>query len=545
MKFAEIPIDQANGAIAAHTVRLSDRVVKKGRYLDKEALGALARDGHSHVMAAMLEPGDVDENAAAAAIGAACAGNGINRTSAFTGRCNLISKVEGLLVVDVDALTQLNLVDEAITIASLAPFSVVRAGQLVATVKIIPFSVPQSAVDQACELIRQTPAVRVMPFQTRTVGLILTRLSGVREVLLDKAAQALETRLNRLDSTIVMERRCDHDRDSVAIQITELQAAGCDLIIIAGATATVDRGDTVPSGIVHAGGNIDHFGMPTDPGNLLLYGHVDEITVIGMPGCARSLKFNGFDQVLNRTMVGLSFDRADFARLGAGGLLEETPARLAPREQAVREPIEPAMQQPDSANITAIILAAGQSSRMGDLNKLLIDVDGKAMVRLAAEAAIGSKANTIVVVTGHEPQQIEQALEGLDVTFVHNPDFAEGMSTSLKCGLAQLPEQVDGALICLADMPGIEVGHLDRLIDAFDPELERAICVSNYDGRRGNPVLWGRFCFSEMMALTGDMGARKLLRRFGDMVCEVEMPDEAVLLDVDTPEALAQHLREN
>lgn len=191
-----------------------------------------------------------------------------------------------------------------------------------------------------------------------------------------------------------------------------------------------------------------------------------------------------------------------------------------------------------SANITAIILAAGQSSRMGGPNKLLVEVGGKAMVRHAAEAAIGSQVNSVMVVTGYESDNVEQALDGLDVSLVHNPDFEQGMSTSLKCGLVNLPEQVDGALICLADMPGVDRKHLDRLIDAFDPELERAVCVSSYGGRRGNPVLWGRFFFTEMMALSGDMGARKLLRRFGDMVLEVEMHNDAVLLDVDTPEEL-------
>ncbi|MBT7507226.1 MAG: nucleotidyltransferase family protein [Rhodospirillales bacterium] len=193
----------------------------------------------------------------------------------------------------------------------------------------------------------------------------------------------------------------------------------------------------------------------------------------------------------------------------------------------------------DPKHIAVIVLAAGQSSRMGDTNKLLAEVQGKTMLRHAVDAALGSRAVGVVVVTGFEADRINKSLNGLAVEVVHNEDFADGMRTSLKWGLAALSDDIGGAIICLADMPGVKAADLDNLISAFDPHADRAVCVASYDGKRGNPVLWSQAFFSEIMELTGDVGARALLQKHAPVVHEVEMASDAVIQDVDTPDALA------
>jgi molybdenum cofactor cytidylyltransferase len=176
---------------------------------------------------------------------------------------------------------------------------------------------------------------------------------------------------------------------------------------------------------------------------------------------------------------------------------------------------------------------------MGLVNKLLADVDGKPMVRRVADAVLGSRARPVVVVTGHEADRVRAALDGLPVTFVDNPDYAEGLSGSLRRGLGALPDGAQGALVCLGDMPLVESAQLDRLIAAFDPAAGRAICVPVWHGKRGNPVLWARRFFAEMQAVAGDIGARHLIGEHGDRVHEVEMESDAVLVDIDSPDALA------
>jgi molybdenum cofactor cytidylyltransferase len=195
---------------------------------------------------------------------------------------------------------------------------------------------------------------------------------------------------------------------------------------------------------------------------------------------------------------------------------------------------------PKETRISAVVLAAGRSTRMGPDNKLLAEIDGTAIVCRVARAALASRARPVLVVTGHQAEAVRAALAGLDVTFAANPDYAQGLSTSLKAGLRALPDGTDGALVLLGDMPRIAPTHLDRLIAAFAAEGGEAIIVPLHEGRRGNPVLWPRAFFAEMLQLEGDAGAGRLLAAHADKVHGLELGTDAILADVDTPEALAR-----
>ncbi len=166
-----------------------------------------------------------------------------------------------------------------------------------------------------------------------------------------------------------------------------------------------------------------------------------------------------------------------------------------------------------SSNIASIVLAAGRSTRMGEANKLLADVGGKPMVRHVVEAALASQARPVLVVTGHQADDVRAALAGLDVAFVTNPDYATGLSSSLKAGIRALSKEVDGALVLLGDMPRIEAAHLDAMIAAFASEAGAAIVVPMHEGQRGNPVLWPADCSPRCWQLEGDVGARSLMAK--------------------------------
>jgi molybdenum cofactor cytidylyltransferase len=320
-----------------------------------------------------------------------------------------------------------------------------------------------------------------------------------------------------------------------------------DMLLIHGASAIVDRRDVIPAAIETAGGTIDHFGMPVDPGNLLLLGHVKGKPVLGLPGCARSPKVNGFDWVLERLVAGLPMGPKEIMSMGAGGLLAEIPTRGLKRAEAGSAPAEtsapkPVAKIPPGPRIAALLLAAGKSSRMGS-NKMLEEVDGRPMVARTAQRLLASRARPIIAVLGNRADDIDAALGKLPVERVLNPDFADGLSTSLKRGLTALPEDADGVVVCLGDMPLIAGRDLDRLIAAFNPLEGRAIIVPTRRGKRGNPILWSRQFLAEMMALSGDQGARKLVEEHADLVAEVEMDNDAIFIDIDTPQALAE-LRE-
>ena len=187
--------------------------------------------------------------------------------------------------------------------------------------------------------------------------------------------------------------------------------------------------------------------------------------------------------------------------------------------------------------VAGIVLAAGTSSRMGR-NKLVENLDGVAMVRRAVDAALASRLDPILVVTGHEADRIGAALRGADVTLVrHQADYREGLSSSLRAGIAAVPGDCDGAMILLGDMPGISPALIDRLVAAFDPDQGRAICIACAGGQRGHPVLWSRGYFGEITALDGDKGARELLDRHAGALHEIQADDDTPLTDIDTQEA--------
>ena len=532
MKFRTVPLSDAEGTILAHSVQLPGVTFKKGRRLLAGDVAALETAGASEVMAAELGPDDVPEDNAAGRIARAIAGANVQTGEAFTGRANLYATAAGVATLSPQSIIALNSLDEGLTLATVPPFERVAARQMLATVKIIPFALPESVVAGAEALLRADGSkIGVAAFRAATAGLVLTALPGTKPSVLEKRRHSVAVRLAASGSILGPVVTCDHSIEAVAREIANLRAAGAGPILVFGASAIVDRGDVIPAAVIAAGGEVVHVGMPVDPGNLLMLGRLGGADVIGVPSCAASPKVNGFDWVLQRLLAGLPVGRREIIAMAPGGLLSEIATRPQPREGTPEDRTEP--------RIAAIVLAAGRSTRMGPRNKLTEDVGGVPMVRHAVLTALASRARPVLIVTGHQQAEVAAALTGLDVQLTHNPHYAEGLSTSLAAGIAALPPNLDGALIALGDMPGVRPEHLDRLIASFAPKEGRAICIAMYEGKRGNPVLFAATFFPELAAISGDTGARYLIGQHQELIAEVEIGSAAVLMDVDTPEALA------
>jgi molybdenum cofactor cytidylyltransferase len=531
MKFGPVSPDEALGGTAVHSIRQGELVLRKGPLIGQKEVAALKAAGVTEIVVARLEPGDVSEDQAAAEIAAAVAGEGVRTDRAFTGRCNLFAETAGVLVVDKDAVDRLNRVDEAVTFATLPAYKPVVEGEMVATVKIIPFAVPQAGRDAAlAEAEKAKPVIRVAPYKIRKIGVVSTLLPGLAQKVIDKTLRVTSDRIAPAGAAIIVEKRVPHDQAALAKAVDEVMKSGAEMVIVFGASAIADRRDVIPAAVEAVGGTIEHFGMPVDPGNLMLIGNARGLPVIGAPGCARSPKENGFDCVLMRMLAGLPVGRTDITGMGVGGLLMEIVTRPQPREDKVPE---------KGRRIAAVVLAAGRSSRMGAINKMIAEIGGKPLVRIAAEQALAAQTSPVIVVTGHQKEKVESALKGLNVQLVHNPNYAEGLGTSLKAGIAAVPENADGAIVCLGDMPQVDAKLIDRLIAAFDPERGALVVVPTIEGRRGNPVVWARRFFPDLMAISGDVGARHLIGNYGEAVVEVAVNGEAALTDVDTPESFS------
>ncbi len=529
MKFGAVAPAQAKGGIVVHSIRQGGLVLRKGTLVGDAEIAALKAAGVTSITVARVEPGDVSEDAAAAELAAAVAGAGVRVDRAFTGRANMFAETAGVVVVDPDGIDRFNEADPDITLATLNAFVPLVPGKMIATVKIIPFAVKAEARDKALAVAHNAqPLVHVAPYVIRKVGVISTVLPGLSDKVIDKTLRVTQERLAPAGAAIMAERRVPHETAPLARALKEVLAQGAELAIMFGASAIADRRDVIPAAVEAVGGTIEHFGMPVDPGNLMLIGTVGGQPVLGAPGCARSPKENGFDWVLSRLLCGLPVTKHDITGMGVGGLLMEIVTRPQPR----------AIEVKPGRHTAAIVLAAGRSTRMGGPNKLVAEINGRPLVRIATENALASRARPVIVVTGHQRERVEAALEGLDVVLVHNADYAAGLSASLKVGIAAVPADADGAIVCLGDMPQVDAKLIDRLLGAFDPEKGALVVVPVIDGQRGNPVVWSRRFFSELAAIDGDVGARHLIASYPEAVVEVPMTGHGALVDVDTPDAL-------
>ncbi len=331
MIFGAVPLDDALGAILAHSLPLSDGRLRKGAVLGAGDLALLRSEGVDSVTVARLEPGDVAEDAAAARLAAALVpdpvGQGLRIGPAVTGRVNLNAQGPGVVEVDAAAVLRLNRIHPAITLATLAPLTRVTAGTLAGTVKIIAYAVPETALVAACDAARG--ALHLRPVQVQTAGLILTEVPGQDSKLTAKGRRAIETRLTALGVRLASVAVVAHDCTAIA---AALQTIPGEIALILTGSATSDLHDTAPQAVRAAGGSVARFGMPVDPGNLLFLGDQGGRPVIGLPGCARSPALNGADWVLERLACGLAVGDDDIAAMGVGGLLKEIPTRPHLRE---------------------------------------------------------------------------------------------------------------------------------------------------------------------------------------------------------------------
>lgn len=533
MKFGPVPVAKTEGAILAHAIAAGATMLKKGHVITADDIAAIRGEGVAEIVVARLEPGDIGEDAAAGEIAAALGGAHVDVEAPATGRANLFAATPGVLIVDRAGIDALNAIDPGLTVATLPEFAAAEAGRMVATVKIIPFALPHPVIEAGVDLIRQRGGlIRIAPFRLARVGVVSTLLPGLKASTVAKTLKVMGDRLVPMGARVVAERRVPHRAETIAAAARELiERDGAELVVVFGASAIVDPDDVIPAGIRAAGGTVTHFGMPVDPGNLLLLGEIDRRPVLGAPGCARSPRENGFDWVLSRLIAEVPVTEADIRGFGVGGLLMDIVSRPRPRE------VPAEVAEKSERKIAALVLAAGRSSRMGGPNKLLATLEGKPLVAHVVDAALQSRAASVTVVTGHMAARVADAIRDRDVATVHNPDFAEGMSTSLKAGLAAVPDDAEAVIVLLADMPGVTARMIDALIEAYEPQRGALIVVPTAEGRRGNPVLWSRRFFAELSSVTGDMGGRNVLQGYPEAVTEVEL-GPAVAMDLDTPDAI-------
>jgi len=327
MIFGPVPTLQAKGNILAHSIVCSGRRLRKGMELEDAHIEQLCASGITEVTVAQLQDNDVHENQAAAELAKALVPDGsaagLECTAAFTGRVNLVATGPGIVNLQVERLIALNSVDPMISFATVPNYQQMQKGGLVGTVKIISYAVDGEKLRSACAL--GSAAIKILPPQLKTASLVVSQNANRND---DKGISAIKTRLDALGITLEQVVTTEHEIDPMAKALGSLKS---ELLLILTSSATSDPNDTAPAAVRAAGGQVERFGIPVDPGNLLFLGRIQSRPVIGFPGCVRSPALNGADWVLSQIACGLSLNENSFAQMAIGGLLKEIPTRPQPR----------------------------------------------------------------------------------------------------------------------------------------------------------------------------------------------------------------------
>lgn len=325
MMFGEVPLAEAEGAILAHSLPLDKGRLRKGVVLSADHIATLQATGLAAVTVARLGPQDVHEDTAALQLAQAVLGpaSDINISAAFTGRVNLLATSPGVVCLDAAQVTAANAIDPMITLATVPAFHQINTGGIIATVKIIAYGVGRAQLKAACDAA--SGAVRLATPQRKSASLIITEIPGAGPA---KGVDAIKNRMAGLGGDLQEVITIAHDEAAIADALGRAQG---DIILILTGSATSDIGDTGPQALMRAGGQVQRFGLPVDPGNLLFYGTLSDTPVIGLPGSARSPVLHGADWILSRLACGIAVSDADIAAMGVGGLLKEIPTRPQPR----------------------------------------------------------------------------------------------------------------------------------------------------------------------------------------------------------------------
>ncbi len=526
MKFEERALINSEGWTLAHSIKCGPKRISKGTLITGTLIGELTAAGVEKAQIFLLEDNDLDENEAARLAAESITGSGLKVELAGRGRANIVSTQDGLFVPG-GGIDAVNNTDDAFSAASLAPHTTVREGQLVATIKLVPYGLAAAKLDN----IRNTTSrLAVKSYQEFTATLVVTG-----EALKERALTSLTSRMERVKGQLQIREPVLHNKESVTAALEQAKVDGQDLILMLGASAISDKRDIFPAALADAGGDLIKLGMPADPGNLLMLGKLGSQTIIGLPGCAKSPALNGFDWVLELFAAKEPLNAQVLTKMGTGGLLKEPAGRTTPR--AVKTG-QPPGDKPAIAG--AVVLAAGKSSRAKNAHKLLSVLGNKSVIRTTVDALLAVKGLTVLAVTGHRAQEIEACLPAKQVSVVHNPNFKQGMGTSLAAGIGALESNVKYAFICLGDMPFVQKSTIEKMLITAGETEGAVILVPTFHGKRGHPVLWHQRFFADLTHLSGDAGGKKLLRDNFEKIIEVAVDDPGILIDLDTPEMLAQ-----
>ena len=319
VRFKLVSTKEANTFVLAHSIRFNNLLLKKGKVLNKSDISDLLKHKITKIYVAIKSKDDYSENYSAKSIANHISSSDFHDPVVNNGRADLFSRKNGMLKINKEKLFKINSLYSEVAVCTLKNYSIVKAGQLVGNVKILPYAMNKKKIEK---ILNKNELKRIFKISTVTsskIALIFTS-NNIKNLKKEKVLKAIGERLKNFNLKISFSTVCNHNHKDLSLKIKEVLKKNVDLLLIYGESSICDLNDVVPTGILKANGRILSCLLPTDPGNLLLLGKILKSIIIGVPGCAKSLQRNGFDDVLERVCHGENFTKTELTNLADGGL---------------------------------------------------------------------------------------------------------------------------------------------------------------------------------------------------------------------------------
>ncbi len=455
-----------------------------------------------------------------------------------SGRVNFIAKIDGILHFNTENLDKFNELTPEITMATRPYCTQIYQGEIVASCKIIPYFVAGNIVKKSMVLAKKS-CLNISPLQGGKAHLIFTYLEEIPPQKLQKSAQIFQKRLLKYNYEVGKISNVRHHCQELSEFLTQIPPKDFDLIAIMGAVSIADINDIVPKALINCGGKIIRYGMPVDPGNLLLLGEISNCPFLGLPGCAKSPKFNGLDFILQRLAARINITSKDIAQLGKIGLLPENYDRGALR----------AVNYPVASKPLIAILAAGKGERMAqDLAKPLTIFRDKALLEWVIDninQALPSKDIIIIVNDSPQGKQVQEFCLTKQYKFIINNQYNEGIASSLRLAVNYASQTHSALMVFLADMPNITPKTIATIWQEFQRDTQNIMAVQpKFGSQLGHPVVFNPRIFSELAKLSGDTGAKTFMENLSDYRRIIDTLDAGVIQDGDTKAMINQWSRD-
>lgn len=536
----EFDLNRALGVKIFEEIRLDGMILEKGRTLNEEDIIQLKLSGIPSVFGAIMSETDLTLEAALGIIAAKLCGNNTAYAVSHGGICKIAAVQDGIFLCSDDRVAKFNRYSHNVILNTIAPYSFVTAGEVIAELQITSPVVSQDAVDKIIySLSGNIELLSVKEQAPKKTALIYTKFynDAVETAHFTSVVKKLVQDFSLLQLDYANEYNAVHTREEVANAVEKAVADGNEVIFIIPGVKTNDKDDIVPSALNSYVDEIVNYGIPQVDASDLVIAYKRNAKIISLPFKYDTTDSKLVDHYIKLAVINDKIYDYDFARPQNILIGERQGLTEAETEQLVSS--ENKSLGKDEANIAVVILAAGVGRRAGR-NKLLVDVNGKPLFMNAVQAAMQSKASPVFVVTGNQAAEVSEFLEDIDVNIVYNPSYNAGVKTSLNLGLKSVPSFCEGAIILPADMPNITPKFLNKMIAAFKKGQEKQVIMAAHKGIKHNPILWSKALFGVADMVPENADLRPVFMEHEDYSILVNADSSKLLLDITYPSDVEQ-----